>query len=89
MSNAIPLLSQEIRTQIIGGVLFGSTRGNISGIPKEVWTQYCADSDNVCVRRGATGSTGSHLSYTSNGDIDKAVAYLAGKIDKAGTGKGR
>jgi hypothetical protein len=88
MSNAIAQLPAEIKSLVIGGVLFGSTRGSIAGFPKENWASYCASSDQVCKSRGGSGSSGSHLSYGSNGDVEKAVAYLSTKIDAAG-GKGK
>jgi cutinase len=83
MTNVIPQLSPEIKSQIIGGVLFGSTRGTIAGISKDVWTAYCATDDRVCNSRGNTGGTGSHMSYSSNGDVAKAVQFLGKKIEAA------
>jgi hypothetical protein len=87
MSNVIPLLPADVKSQIIGGVLFGSTRGTIQGIPKEIWMSYCSTDDRACNSRGNSGSSGSHMSYPSNGDVEKAVAFLSKQIDTA-KGKG-
>jgi cutinase len=84
MSSVIPQLPNEVKAKVIGGVVFGSTRGTIAGIPKESWAAYCATDDRICNSRGNTGSTGSHLSYSSNGDADKAIAFLSTRIDGAG-----
>jgi cutinase len=84
MSNAIPLLSADIRQRTVGGVLYGSTRGTIANYPKENWISLCASSDNVCAKRGTSGSQGSHLSYTSNGDIEKGADFLAKRIAATG-----
>jgi cutinase len=84
MSNAIPLLPADVRARTIAGVFFGSTRGSIANFPKDNLLQLCAGSDNVCVKRGSSGSSGSHLSYSSNGDIEKAADFLAKKIASGG-----
>jgi len=85
MSNVIPLLPEDVRRRTIGGVLYGSTRGTIANYPKENWLSICAGSDNVCSRRGTTpGSSGSHLSYSSNGDIDRGAKFLAERIAAGG-----
>jgi len=84
MSNAIPALTDDVRKKVIGGVLFGSTRGTIDKYPKENWISLCAQSDNVCAKRGNTSGTGSHLSYSSNGDVDKAVDFLVKRVEANG-----
>src|ERR1700761_7808414 len=81
MASAIPLLPADIKPLVIGGVLFGSTRGTIAGYPKENWASFCSKDDRICNSRGTTGSTGSHLSYSSNGDAEKAIAFLGKRID--------
>jgi len=86
MSNAIPALPDNIRSKVIGGVLFGSTRGTIDKYPKENWISLCAQSDNVCAKRGNTSGTGSHLSYSSNGDVDKAVDFLVKRVEATSPG---
>lgn len=83
MSNVIPQLPADVKTAIIGGVMFGSTRGTIAGYPKQNVAFYCSVDDRACNRRGNSGSTGSHLSYPSNGDVEKAVAFLSKQIDAA------
>jgi Cutinase len=83
MSSVIPQLPADIKSKVIGGVLFGSTRGTIAGFPKDKWASYCATDDRACNSRGNSGSSGSHLSYTSNGDVPKAIAFLGKKIDAA------
>jgi cutinase len=86
MHNAIPLLSADVKKQIIGGVLFGDTRNkesneSIPGIPKENLIIFCDKDDNVCWGRKEISA--GHLAYTQNGDIDKAINFLATKIDAA------
>jgi len=83
MSNVIPQLPAQVKGKIIGGVIFGSTRPKIDGIARDVWASYCASGDGVCNRAGNSGSTGSHLSYSSNGDVKKAIEFLGKKIDAA------
>jgi len=87
MSNAIPLLPDDVRARVVGGVLYGSTRGTIAKYPKENWMSICAGSDGVCSSRGTTpGSSGSHLSYSSNGDIERGAKFLAERISASGGG---
>jgi len=81
MSSAIPQLSAGTKSKVIGGVLFGSTRATIAGFPNESWASYCAADDKIC--KSKSGSTGSHLSYSGNGDVQKAIAFLSKKIDGA------
>jgi hypothetical protein len=89
MSNAIPLLPDDVRSRLTGGVLYGSTRGTIAKYPKENWLSICAGSDVVCSSRGTTpGSSGSHLSYSSNGDIERGAKFLAGRMSGSGGGRG-
>jgi cutinase len=86
MHNVIPLLSAEVKNQILGGVLFGDTKntqsnGSIPGIPKENLMIFCEKDDAVCW--GKLAVTAGHLMYTQNGDIDRAVNFLASKVDSA------
>jgi len=83
MSNVIPALPPDVKKSVIGGVMFGSTRGTIAGFPKENVAFFCSVEDKACNRRGNSGSSGSHMSYPKNGDVDKAIAFLSKKIDSA------
>jgi alpha-beta hydrolase superfamily lysophospholipase len=83
MSNVIPQLPANIKSSIIGGVMFGSTRGTVAGYPKEKTAFYCSVDDRACNRRGNSGSSGSHMSYPKNGDVEKAVTFLGKQIDAA------
>ncbi|KAF2663347.1 cutinase [Microthyrium microscopicum] len=84
MSSAIPQLAPDVKSKVIGGVLFGSTRQTISGLTKDQFASYCGSEDSICNRVAKSGSTGSHLAYSKNGDVEKAVAFLSSKIDAAG-----
>jgi cutinase len=84
MHNVIPNLPVAIRSQIIGGVLFGDTKNKqnsatIRDFPGEKLLSICAQDDGVCW--GGLNVTSGHLVYTQNGDIDKAIAFLSSKID--------
>jgi cutinase len=84
MHNVIPSLPPAIRSQIIGGVLFGDTKNKQNGatirdFPKEKLLSICAQDDGVCW--GGLNVTNGHLVYTQNGDVDKAIAFLSSKID--------
>jgi hypothetical protein len=85
MHNAIPLLSEPVRRQIVAGVLFGDTRnkasnGTIKSFPTQDLLIICAENDGVC--KGGAPTAG-HLVYTFNGDINKGANFLISKIDAA------
>ena len=85
MHNAIPLLSAEVKKQLIAGVLFGDTRNkqtnaSIQGFPKEDLLVVCTKDDGVCWGRTPTNG---HLVYTQNGDVDRAANFLGQKIEAA------
>lgn len=72
---------------LLGGFLGGgggsSGSGGFNGANGKV---FCASSDPICgIMPGSGGSgseslTGSHLSYSSNGAIPKAVQFIISKV---------
>ncbi|KAF2433125.1 cutinase-domain-containing protein [Tothia fuscella] len=91
MHNVIPLLSPEVKKQVIAGVLWGDTKnkqtdGKIEGYPKEQTLILCTPDDGVCW--GRLDVTAGHLAYLNNGDKARSVAWLKTKIDAAVKAKG-
>lgn len=91
MHNVIPKLSDEVKKQVIAGVLWGDTKnkqsdGKIEGYPKEQTLILCTPDDGVCW--GKLDVTAGHLAYVNNGDKAKSVAWLKVKIDAAMKAKG-
>jgi cutinase len=91
MHNVIPKLSDEIKKQVIAGVLWGDTKnkqtdGKIEGYPKEQTLILCTPDDGVCW--GRLDVTAGHLAYLNNGDKARSVAWLKSKIDAVVKAKG-
>ncbi|KAF2673828.1 cutinase-like protein [Microthyrium microscopicum] len=79
MHNVIPALPADVKSSIVGGVLFGDTKNQqssatITGWPKDKFRTYCLEDDGVC--HGELQLTGGHFAYTGNGDAQKAIDYL-------------
>jgi cutinase len=86
MHNVVSKLPQNIKKQVVGGVLFGDTKnkqdkGQVPNYPKENVQIYCDPKDGVCF--GSLNVTNGHFVYPLNGDIAKALAFLKGKINQA------
>jgi cutinase len=94
MMNAVGKLPANIKSKVVGGVLFGytkngQTKGTIPGYPPDQVKVFCNPSpsnpgkfqDGVC--GGALNVNGGHFAYMGNGDGPKAVAFLKSKIDPA------
>jgi cutinase len=84
MHNAVSALPANIKSRVVGGVLFGDTRnkqdrGQVPNYPKDQVTIYCDKGDGVC--GGALNVNAGHFVYTRDGTAPKAVAFLKGKID--------
>jgi cutinase len=84
MHNAVSTLDPTLKSKLSGGVLFGDTRnkqdkGQIPNFPKDKVTIFCDKNDGVC--GGMLNVNAGHFAYTQNGDGEKAVAFLKGKID--------
>jgi len=90
MMNSISKLPANIKSKLVGVVLFGYTKngqqkGGIPDFPKEKIHVYCSSSDGVC--GGALLVTAGHFSYMGDGSGPQSIAFLTEKI-KAATGKG-
>jgi cutinase len=89
MHNAVAALPEDIKTKLVGGVLFGDTRNKADGeqiknYPKNSIMIFCAKEndppDSTC--DGKPPNKG-HFVYTTNGDGPKSIAFLKGKIEAA------
>jgi len=92
MMNAVSKLPENIKSKVVGVVLFGYTKngqqkGGIPNYPKENVMVLCSSSDGVC--GGALLVTIGHFSYMGDGSGPKAVNFLVGKINSHGGGKGK
>jgi cutinase len=89
MHNVIPNLPEEIKSKIIGGVLFGDTRKKIEPqIPKypaERVQIFCEPGDVVCEGQLYVGKQ--HFKYKANGYPEKAVEFLKSRIEATGSPK--
>lgn len=85
MTASVKRLSDAVKSQVAGVVLYGNTRnrqegGKIPSFPAEKVTTYCNVSDGVC--GGGLVVTAGHLTYTR--DVPKAVQFLQQRISAAG-----
>jgi len=86
MHNTVGALAEPLKKRIVAGVLFGDTRNSqdksqVPKYPKENVQVYCTKEDGVCW--GSLNVTNGHFAYTSNGDGEKALAFLKQKIAAA------
>lgn len=86
MHNVVGNLPQSIKQQVVAGVLFGDTKnkqdsGQVPNYPKDNVRIYCDADDGVC--KGSLNVTNGHFVYPLNGDVERALAFLTGKIDQA------
>lgn len=74
--NCIAFASPEIKARIVGTLMFGDpfNGAGIKGFPDSKIKTFCNDSDGVCQGKFQIGA--GHLSYMTNGDMSKAIAYL-------------
>jgi cutinase len=90
MMNAVKGLPANIKSKVVGGVLFGYTKnaqmkGAIPNYPKDEVMVFCDETspgkfgDGVC--GGKLNVNAGHMVYMTNGDGAKAVKFLKGKID--------
>jgi cutinase len=86
MHAVVAKLPQNIKNQIVGGVLFGDTKnkqdkGQVPNFPREKVQIYCDKNDGVC--KGSLNVTNGHFVYPLNGDIEKALSFLSTRINQA------
>lgn len=87
MASSVPNLSAPVKNRLAGVVLFGYTKnkqnsGKIPKYPGDRVLTFCDPKDGVC--GGGLSVTAGHFVYVRNGDIGKAVDFLAGNLAKAG-----
>jgi cutinase len=92
MHNAVSTLPANLKSKVVGGVLFGDTRnkqdrGQVPNYPKNNVIIFCVRDDGVC--GGKLNVNAGHFAYTRNGDGPKAINFLKSKIDAAMGGRGR
>jgi cutinase len=86
MHAVVSKLPQNIKNQIVGGVLFGDTKnkqdkGQVPNFPREKVQIYCDKNDGVC--KGSLNVTNGHFVYPLNGDVEKALSFLRNRINQA------
>jgi cutinase len=91
MHNVISSLNPKIKEKVIAGVLWGDTKnkqsnGQIDGYSKDQTLILCTPDDGVCW--GRLEVTAGHLAYLKNGDEERSVKWLKGKIDAAVAARG-
>jgi hypothetical protein len=84
MHNTIEQLPAPIKAKTVGGVLFGDTKNeqsgaSIEGYPNDQLATYCVQDDGVCW--GELRVTAGHMAYLTNGDVQKAINFLAGRAE--------
>lgn len=82
IAGAIPKLSEAVRTQVKGVVLFGYTKnkqnnGGIPSYPADNLKVYCAPGDLVC--SGTLTVTAAHFTYNDEA-MGPAPQFLESKI---------
>jgi cutinase len=87
MMNAVSKLPEDLKSKVLGVVLFGYTKngqqkGGIPNYPKEKVKVFCSASDGVC--GGQLAVTAGHFSYMGDGSGPKAVEFLMSVINGAG-----
>jgi cutinase len=87
MHAAIPKLSQEIRNQIAGAVMFGDTKnaqekGKVRGLEADKFKIFCNSNDGVC--GGGLNVNAGHFAYAPK--VSDAVSFLSAAISKASKG---
>lgn len=92
MHNVIEGVSEDVRKQIIAGVLFGDTKfeqskGAIPGLSGGKLKIFCIDDDPVC--NGVLAVTAGHFAYLNNGDLRKSFDWLTAQADAALKAKGQ
>jgi cutinase len=84
MHNTVGALPASLKSKVVAGVLFGDTKnkqdgGQVPNYPKNQVKIFCERSDGVCW--GSLNVSNGHFVYATNGDGDKALRFLKGKID--------
>ena len=86
MMNSISKLPSDIKSKLVGVVLFGYTKngqqkGGIPDFPKEKIHVFCSSGDGVC--GGALLVTVGHFSYMGDGSGPKSITFLTERIKAA------
>jgi len=86
MMNSVSKLPANIKSKLVGVVLFGYTKngqkkGGIPDFPKDKIRVYCSSSDGVC--GGALLVTPGHFSYMGDGSGPKSITFLTEQIKGA------
>lgn len=89
MTDSVSKLSDDVKSQIAGIVLFGDTRnkqtdGSIPNLSKDKTKIYCAAGDRVC--DGTLIVTAAHLTYGD--DVSAAAEWLESAVSAAGSSSG-
>jgi cutinase len=86
MMNAVSKLPEDLRSKVLGVVLFGYTKngqqkGGIPNYPKDKVKVFCSSGDGVC--GGTLVVTIGHFSYMADGSGPKATQFLVDAINSA------
>lgn len=81
MSGALPTLQDNVKSQVVGTVLYGDTRfqqdgGRIPDYPVDETKIFCAPGDEVC--DGTLIVTAAHLTYAAY--VPQAEAFFQERI---------
>lgn len=90
MHSVIPILPDNIKNKVVGGVLFGDTRKKVEpqipNFPVDRVQIFCETGDVVCEGQLYVGKP--HFKYKANGYPEKAIGFLKGRIDASAGSNG-
>jgi cutinase len=89
MMNAISTLPADVKSKVVGTVLFGytkngQTKGSIPDYPQSRLKVFCDKEDGVCW--GKLNVSAGHFAYVRDKSGPEAINFLVGQINGGGRG---